>query len=94
MAAQHEVACLSGGAPATLALSALESGHGTAMAVLPIGPYRAIVVESRRATRLDRETLYPGALIYVVDTTVPTGARPVTVQDTPPRSSHGRDDAP
>ncbi len=89
-----EVACLSGKAPATLRLSAVESGHGTAMVVLPIGPWRAIVVESRRATGLDSRTLYPGALIYVVDTTVPTGARPITVQDTTPDSAHGRYDAP
>lgn len=88
-----EVACLSGTSPATLRLSAVETGHGTAMAVLPIGPWRAIVVESRRAQRLDGQTLYPGVLIYVVDTTVPSGYRPITVADTTPDSTHFHYDA-
>jgi hypothetical protein len=64
------------------------------MAVLPIGGCRALVLESRRPLRYDREIAADGVLVYVVDTAVATGRAPVRVVDTTPGTALGLDDAP
>ncbi len=93
--ADDEVACLDPNArTATVELTAVAAGEGTAMAVLPLSSTRALVVESRKAMRYDREIAKEGVLIYTVDTTVPTGQGPVEVHDTTPGSELDKDDAP
>lgn len=89
-----EVACLRPDAETTVRLSAVETGRGTAMAVLPLDEHRALVVESRKPLRYDQEIAAGGVLLYTVDTTVRTGSGPIQVLDTTPGSSLGLDDAP
>ncbi|RCK68792.1 M6 family metalloprotease domain-containing protein [Desertihabitans brevis] len=90
----EQVACLDPDArTATVELTAVEAGGGTAMAVLPLSDTRALVVESRRALRYDHQIAQEGALVYTVDTTVPTGSGPVEVHDTTPGSALDKDDA-
>ena len=89
-----EVACLRPGVASTVHLSAVETGKGTAMAVLPLDEHRALVAESRKPLRYDREIASEGVLLYTIDTTVRTGSGPVRVLDTTPGSTLGLDDAP
>lgn len=89
-----EVACLRPDRGTTVRLTAVEVGRDTAMAVLPIGGSRALVLESRRPLRYDREIAADGVLVYVVDTAVATGRAPVRVVDTTPGTALGLDDAP
>ena len=89
-----EVACLGPDRDTTVRLTAVEVGRGTAMAVLPLGGSRALVLESRKPLRYDREIAASGVLVYLVDTADATGRGPVRVVDTTPGTALGLDDAP
>lgn len=70
-------------------LTAVESVGGTKAVMVPVGPTRLIVVESRRPIGYDSALGEPGALVYVVDSGVATGTGPIVVQpvaDDPLRS--------
>ncbi|WP_229891614.1 M6 family metalloprotease domain-containing protein [Streptomyces mashuensis] len=83
----------------TVRLTAVEYAEGTKAAVVRTGPTTAYVVESRRAVRNDAGACASGALVYRVDSSVPTGQGPVRVLDahpgsTPPAGCRPLDDAP
>ncbi|MEX2982447.1 M6 family metalloprotease domain-containing protein [Streptomyces sp. C36] len=94
-----QVACRASTGADTVRLTAVEYGGGTAMAVVRTGPTSAYVVESRRAVRADERACGTGALVYKIDSSVPTGKGPVRVMDarpgaTPPSGCRPLDDAP
>ncbi|MFI9201936.1 M6 family metalloprotease domain-containing protein [Streptomyces sp. NPDC053048] len=82
----------------TVRLTAVGYHTGTKMAVLRTGPTTAYVVESRRAVNADAGARSTGALVYKVDSSVPTGKGPIRVIDARPATTPvgGRplDDAP
>lgn len=60
-------------------LNAIELANGTKAVMVPVGPTKAVVVESRRALGYDQYMLESGALVYTVDTSVYTGQGPIVV---------------
>lgn len=65
-----------------------------AMVVYPLSETRAVVVENRQPVGYDEGIEARGALVYTVDTSVPSGEGPVRVVDSTPGSADGLDDAP
>ena len=61
------------GADQTTTLSAIETAGGLKAVIVPLGPNRILVVESRRALGYDEKISKEGALVYVVDTTIASG---------------------
>lgn len=57
----------------TTTLSAIETEGGLKAVIVPLGPNRILVVESRRALGFDAKISKEGALVYVVDTTIASG---------------------
>lgn len=51
----------------------VETSHGTKMLVVPVSITSAIVVESRRRLGFDNKLAKTGSLVYLVDTSVPSG---------------------
>ncbi len=76
--ADDQVACHTTGT-ASYALSPISTVGGRKAVVVPTGPGRFVVVESRRATGTDAALPKPGALVYTVDLSVPSGSGPVRV---------------
>ncbi len=60
-------------------LTPIEDAGGMKAVIVPTGKYSAIVVESRRAKGLDSKLTRGGALVYLVDTQVNTGAGVIKV---------------
>ncbi len=94
--ADRQVLCRARAGSDTVRLTAVEYGSGTKMAVVRTGPTTAYVVESRRERSGACAT---GALVYKVDSSVPTGKGPVRVMDanpsaTPASGCRPLDDAP
>ncbi|WP_184735343.1 M6 family metalloprotease domain-containing protein [Streptomyces netropsis] len=94
-----QVVCRASRGSDTVRMTAVEYGGGTKMAVIRTGPTTAYVVESRRAVRADARACSTGALVYAVDSSVPTGKGPVRVMDaepdtTPASGCRPLDDAP
>ena len=46
---------------------------------MPISSISAVVVESRRALGYDSQLVKSGALVYLIDTSIPTGDGPVNI---------------
>ncbi|WP_149183639.1 peptidase M6 [Streptomyces sp. TRM49041] len=97
--ADSQVVCRASAGSDTVSLTAVEYGSGTKMAVIRTGPGTAYVVESRRAIQADSGACSTGALVYRVDTSVPTGQGPVRVIDAKPNATPATgcrplDDAP
>ncbi|MEU8582992.1 M6 family metalloprotease domain-containing protein [Streptomyces abikoensis] len=95
----RQVVCRATGGGDTVRLTAVEHAEGTKMAVVRTGPTTAYVVESRRAAGTDARACATGALVYKVDSSVPTGEGPIRVVDarsgaTPPSGCRPLDDAP
>jgi len=67
-----EVACLTSGS-ATINLEPIARTGGTKIAVVKLGPSRALVVESRRRTGYDTGLTKEGIVAYIVDTSVRSG---------------------
>ena len=67
-----EIACLTSGS-ATINLEPIARTGGTKIAVVKLGPSRALVVESRRRTGYDTGLTKEGVVAYVVDTSVRSG---------------------
>lgn len=79
---------------APVALSADARPGQAAMVVYPLSATRAVVVENRQPVGYDEGIEARGALVYTVDTSVPSGEGPVRVVDSTPGSTDGLDDAP
>jgi M6 family metalloprotease-like protein len=73
-----------GGVTRTVRLAPVEVPGGRKAVVVPYGPTRAYVVESRAALGNDARACRTGVLIYRVRTDVPSGDGPVTVRDAHP----------
>lgn len=85
--ADAEVAC-AGAGETRVALVPIEgppaaalrsSSSGTRLLVAPIGPTTAVVVEARAAVGADAGIPAPGLLVYVLDSSLPTGYGPLRV---------------
>ena len=70
----------------TVYLTAIESEGGVKALMVPTGPNSLVAVESRRALGYDADLPQPGALVYTVDTSIPSGSGPIKVypNDNPP----------
>jgi hypothetical protein len=60
-------------------LEPIETVGGTKALMIPLSDTRLVVVESRRALGLDAGLSDPGAIAYVVDSTIATGQGPIRV---------------
>jgi len=63
----------------TTTLTAIEAAGGTKAVMVTTGRTSAVVVESRRPLGYDSHLFKPGALIYSIDTSVPTGEGPIKI---------------
>jgi M6 family metalloprotease-like protein len=54
-------------------ITPIEEVGGTKALMIPVGPSRAVVVESRRAIGYDSDLSREGAIVYVVDTSIYSG---------------------
>ncbi len=72
-----QIACIDG--DSTVELTAVETEGGLKAAMVPTGEGRAVVVESRRAIGYDSGLAAPGALVYLVDTSLASGFGPIEV---------------
>ncbi|MCB0033428.1 MAG: hypothetical protein KDE51_05395 [Anaerolineales bacterium] len=57
----------------TVYLTPLEKAGGVKAVMVPVGPTKVVVVESRRAIGYDMNLPKEGALVYVVDSSISTG---------------------
>lgn len=57
----------------TVYLTPIEKAGGVKAAMVPVGPTKVVVVESRRAVGYDTNLPKEGALVYVVDSSISTG---------------------
>jgi len=62
-----------------ITLAPVERIGGQKMAVIPLGPFRAVVVEVRRAEGYDSKLPKGGTLTYLIDTSVRSGEGPLRV---------------
>jgi M6 family metalloprotease-like protein len=65
--ADNQVHCASVGRT-TVTLSPVERAGGTKLAVVPVSPTSAVVIESRRAEGYDGPGFTPGVVVYAMDT--------------------------
>lgn len=65
----------------TTTLSAIETAGGTKAVIVPTGETTAVVVESRRAKGYDTNLVKEGAIVYTIDTSIPSGEGPLRVQN-------------
>ena len=63
----------------TSLISPIQKAGGLKAVVIPISRTKAVVVESRRALGIDSALHKAGALVYVVDSSIQSGAGPVKV---------------
>jgi M6 family metalloprotease-like protein len=74
----RQIVCLESG-DETVTLNAIESTGGRKAVIVPRSRSKAVVVESRRRLGYDVNLVKPGALVYVVDTSVASGQGPLVV---------------
>jgi M6 family metalloprotease-like protein len=74
-----QIFCLPSGR-ANVFLTAIEEPRGKKAAIVPLSKTRAVVVESRRPFGHDVNIVEPGALVYIVDTNVASGAGPLVIR--------------
>ena len=72
-----QVVCTEG--PTEVLLSPVELPDGVKAVMVPVGGSRLVVVESRRAVGYDFALEREGVVVYVVDTSIPTGEGPIQV---------------
>ena len=60
-------------------ISPVQTSGGVKAVVVPISRTKAVVIESRRATGIDKNIAKSGALVYVVDSSIQSGQGPVRV---------------
>lgn len=66
-------------AKSTELISPVQTSGGVKAVVVPISKTKAVVIESRRATGIDKNIAKSGALVYVVDSSIQSGQGPVRV---------------
>ena len=74
-----QIICLDGDHQATI--SPIETAGGVKAMMVPLSPSRAVAVESRRAIGYDSALSVEGALVYVVDASIPTFEGPIQVMN-------------
>jgi len=74
----NQIECVKG-AKATTLISPVQKAGGLKAVVIPISRTKAVVVESRRAIGIDKALHKAGALVYLVDSSIQSGAGPVKV---------------
>ena len=91
----NQIRCLPASSTTTL-LSPLEINGGIKGAVIPLSKTEAIVIESRRALRYDKNmgSESEGVLIYKVDTSISNGFGPMRVVGRPASTDIWFRDAP
>jgi M6 family metalloprotease-like protein len=91
----NQIRCLPTTASTTL-LSPVEVSGGVKGAVVPLSTTEAIVIESRRAIRYDKnmEISSEGVLLYKVNTSIPSGSGPMRVIGRPGSADIWFRDAP
>lgn len=91
----NQIRCLPTTASTTL-LSPVEVSGGVKGAVVPLSTTEAIVIESRRAIRYDKnmEKSSEGVLLYKVNTSIPSGSGPMRVIGRPGSADIWFRDAP
>jgi len=80
----RQIICSTARTPITAELTAVGVRGGTKAIVIPVSSHRAVVVESRRPSAYDAteylgSPIESGALVYVVDTSIPTLRGPIRV---------------
>lgn len=60
-------------------ITPIGTSGGQKAVVIPVGDYKAVVVESRRASGIDANIAKTGALVYTVDTSKQTGQGPIQI---------------
>jgi M6 family metalloprotease-like protein len=73
-----QIECMKG-ASLTKLITPVQSTGGTKAVIIPLSRTKAIVIESRRALGIDKAIAKPGALVYLVDSSVQSGRGPVQV---------------
>lgn len=73
-----QIACMGSNSISQL-ISPIERKGGIKAIVIPISNSKVVVVESRRAEGVDKNLKKPGALVYVVNSTIQSGFGPVRV---------------
>jgi len=68
----EQIICLQKGEQ-TVALTPIETEGGVKAVMIPVSESKVVVVESRRAVGYDAGLLKSGALVYTVDTSIPSG---------------------
>ena len=63
----------------TTTLTAIEKDGGVKAVIVPTGATSAVMIESRRALGYDSNLVKPGALVYSIDTSIPSGEGPIQV---------------
>jgi M6 family metalloprotease-like protein len=76
-----QIACISS-FPASVQITPVAASGGTKAVVVPLTETTALVVESRRQLGYDLELPEEGALVYTVDSTIPSGEGPIVVHGT------------
>jgi M6 family metalloprotease-like protein len=76
---ESQILCLNDPGVTDVALTQLSSSGGLKAVVVPTGASTALVAELRTADGLDANLCDEGVLVYRVDTSVLTGAGPITV---------------
>jgi len=74
-----QVVCVSPSEGTEVNISALQSGTGVILLVIPLSPTRVVVVESRRAVGWDQNLIESGALVYLVDVNIDTTEGPIKI---------------
>lgn len=74
-----QVLCMAPTEGTEVVLGALNTGSGVILVVIPLGPTRAVVIESRRAIGWDKKLVESGALVYLVDANVETTEGPIQI---------------
>jgi len=77
-----QIVCVEG-AEAEATLTAIEVPGGTKAVIVPTGETTAVVVESRRAIGYDEGLATPGVIVYLVDTSLPSGFGPLRLAGPP-----------
>jgi len=60
-------------------ISPVQTSGGVKAVIIPISRTKALVIESRRASGIDKNIAKSGALVYVVDSSIQSGQGPVKV---------------
>lgn len=79
---------------AIVALKAIENIGGIKAVVVPLDTTTALVVESRRKIGFDKNMPKEGALVYVVNTSLPGGSGPIQVKPGANNGNEMLEDAP